>query len=285
MRRIPAPLVAIALLGAPAPAAAWCRTTSVTQTDPTACVSAGVVLAWPVRCISLSLNESELPPGMTAPQVRGLLDDALGAWTAARCGGQRAAVDLSRGAATLARAGYAVTGPNANVVVFRSDWAAAGLPPSAIALTTVTFGATTGDVRDADVMVNLSVPLSASGAARTNDLPTALVHEVGHVLGIDHSNERTAVMWYGAGRGEQRRALQADDVAALCAIHPPTLQRPCAPPADDSGCGCRAAGTGRGGPLVGCALLAGITLRRRRLRARARRAVLGSPEPSCSAPR
>lgn len=266
VRRALSAALALALLAAPRAARAWCRTTSDMQQDATACVSTGVALFWGVRCIALSLNASALPAGMSSAQVRGLLGDALSTWGAVRCDGQRPAVDLSQGPLTTSVAGYFSGVANTNVVTFRQDWRAAGLPPSAIALTVVTFVQTTGEVRDADVMVNLTVPLSASADARGNDLPTALVHEVGHVLGLDHSNERTAVMWYGAGRGEQRRALQPDDVAGVCAIHPPSLQRPCAAAVtDDAGCGCRA-GTSpaRGWPLATLALIA---LRRRRSRA------------------
>lgn len=266
MRRALSAALALALLTAPRAARAWCRTTSEMQQDATACVATGVPLFWGVRCIALSLNASTLPAGMSSAQVRGLLGDALSAWGAVRCDGQRPSVDLSQGPLTSSAAGYFGGVANTNVVTFRQDWRAAGLPPSAIALTVVTFVQTTGEVRDADVMVNLTVPLSASADARGNDLPTALVHEVGHVLGLDHSNERTAVMWYGAGRGEQRRALQPDDVAGVCAIHPPSLQRPCAPTADDAGCGCRAGTSAppRGWPLAALALMA---LRRRRPRA------------------
>lgn len=264
MRRAPATLLALALLTAPGTARAWCRTTSEMQRDNTACVTTGVPLFWGLRCIALSLNPTALPAGMSTAQVRGLIDGAVSAWSAVRCDGQRPSMDLSQGPLTDAPVGYFSGAPNTNVVAFRADWAAAGLPPSAIALTTVTFVQSSGEIRDTDVMVNLTAPLSANADARSNDLPTALVHEVGHVLGIDHSNERTAVMWFGAGRGEQRRTLQPDDIAAVCALHPPSLQRPCVAAAPNEGCGCRARGRSAPGGVLSAAVLAWVALRRRR---------------------
>lgn len=237
VRRAVPTLLALFGLAAPREVGAWCRTTAVAQSDPARCVTDARPLSWGVRCISLRLNEIELPEGTSGTQVQGLVNEALESWSGVRCEGARPSVDLALAGSTSLGPGYVPEGPNTNVVRFRRDWREAGLPPSALALTTLTFGATTGEIKDADLLLNLSVPLSVDGQG-SNDLPTILVHEVGHVLGIDHSNERTAVMWFGAGRGELRRTLHPDDRAALCAIHPPTLVRPCTRPPPESGCGC-----------------------------------------------
>lgn len=243
-------------------ARAWCRTTTVTQSDSARCVLEGRPLSWPVRCIALSPNVSVLPAGVSGPLLRELLVTAQRAWSGARCGGRPPSVDLSVGEDTSAGSSYSTEGANQNVVLFRRDWTAAGLPPSALAITTVTFGASSGEIRDTDVQVNLTQPLSVSATARGNDLPTILLHEVGHVLGIDHSDDRSAVMYYASGRGEQRRALTADDVAAVCGVHPPDLQRPCAPPSD-AGCACAAPAV-QTRPTVAWLLVAGLLLLRRR---------------------
>lgn len=265
------PSLAISLLVpallAPSTSAAWCRTTTVTQVDPSRCVDAGATLRWPVRCVSMSLDTSAAPPGMTAATLRGLLSNALNAWGAARCDdGRGISLSLSTGPDTTRGADYVEAGENVNALVFVSDWRATGLGSSALAVTTLTFGATTGVIRDADLRVNLSLPLTTADAGPGNDLPTILLHEVGHVLGLDHSSDRSAVMWYSAGRGERRRVLQPDDLAGACAAHPPTLERPCASEPAAGGCQCA---TPRGprrtsGALSAAAALAWVGLRRRR---------------------
>lgn len=269
MRGVFPSLLVLSLL-APRGAHAWCRTTTVTQTESTSCVTEGQPLRWPLRCVALTLNPQAFPAGMTATQVRGLLGDAVGQWGAARCEGQPWSLSLSLGADAPVAAEYLATGANQNAVVFVSAWSARGLPPSALAITTLTFGATSGEIRDADVQINLTQPLTATTSTRGNDLPTILLHELGHVVGLDHSPERGAVMWYAAGRGEQRRVLGADDLAGACAVHPPSLQRPCTAPAAEGGCACAAASP-RGERLGAWTLaLAALGLRRRAARGRAR---------------
>ncbi|MFO0625375.1 MAG: matrixin family metalloprotease [Polyangiales bacterium] len=265
MRGVVPSLLVLALL-APRDALAWCRTTTVSQTDPAACVTTGAPLRWPVRCVAMSLDPRTLPAGMTAPQVRGLLGDAVAVWGASRCDGQPWSLSLSVGADATAGVGYLATGSNENAVVFVPAWTAMGLPPSALALTTLTFGATSGEIRDADLQINLTMPLTVATPTRGNDLPTILLHELGHVIGLDHSPERSAVMWYAAGRGEQRRALGADDLAGACAIHPPSLQRPCAPPGREGGCACATAAAPPGPPtgiVLGVVGLLALGRRRR----------------------
>lgn len=276
MHRALAALLSLTLLAAPRAVRAWCRSTTVMQSAPTTCVTTGAPLYWSTRCITLSLNVSALPAGMSPTRVHYLLDDALNGWNAAVCNGVAPSVTLLQGAETTDLAGYRrvvsasnVVGyvpraENTNVVIFRQDWAAAGLAPSALALTTLTYAIDTGEIRDADMMVNLTYPLSASAPeATTNDLPTVLLHEAGHVLGIDHSNDRQAVMWSGAGRGEQRRALQEDDVAAVCAIHPHWIQRQCVAPGGGPPGGCRARPAAPSGWGVALVVFFALCARRR----------------------
>lgn len=54
------------------------------------------------------------------------------------------------------------------------------------------------------------------------DIETVALHEIGHLLGLDHSMVREAVMWPDYPRTE-RRVLHADDIAGLDALygHPP----------------------------------------------------------------
>lgn len=275
MRRALATLSSLAALLAPGSAQAWCRTRTVTQSDPTRCVSGGVALSWPTRCVSLSLDTRAAPPGMTLASLRAQLTNVVTAWSAVRCEAGSPAIDLSLGPDTADGASYLQGGPNTNAVVFVREWRATGLASSALAVTTLTYSASTGVVRDADILVNLTLPLGAGEGGGANDLPTILLHEAGHVLGLDHSDDRDAVMWFSAGDGERRRALSDDDRSAMCAVHPPSLTRACELEAPPGGCACAASRPLRGS-MTALSAAALIALRRRRFcpSGRARRRVL-----------
>ncbi|RJP77743.1 MAG: T9SS C-terminal target domain-containing protein [Candidatus Zixiibacteriota bacterium] len=51
------------------------------------------------------------------------------------------------------------------------------------------------------------------------DVESVGLHELGHVLGLDHSQYSAAVMWYSIGYMEVQRTLHSDDVAGLMALY------------------------------------------------------------------
>lgn len=53
------------------------------------------------------------------------------------------------------------------------------------------------------------------------DLQSVLVHEVGHILGLDHSEVKGSVMWPTSSQGKTRRAPEADDIAGILDLYPP----------------------------------------------------------------
>ena len=108
--------------------------------------------------------------------------------------------------------GYFEGSPNTNTVTFRDHWGDDAFhAPDAAAITIVTFTSPSARILDADTELNLRTASNPRGFVfatdgRTNaaDLPTIVTHEIGHTQGLAHSGERSAVMWYSAGRGEQR---------------------------------------------------------------------------------
>lgn len=119
---------------------------------------------------------------------------------------------------------------NENIVVFRNDdeddeldtWVHA---MGALAITTVTWESHSGRLLDADIEVNDSrfhfTACDPGECAIDFDLENTITHELGHVLGLDHSAAGSATMYASAPRADlSKRDLDPDDVDGICAIYP-----------------------------------------------------------------
>lgn len=91
-----------------------------------------------------------------------------------------------------------------------------------IAVTTTTFSQCDGRIVDADVELNAAwFEFTVSDTAVRTDVRNTLTHEIGHMIGLDHSNDRRATMYASAPEGElAKRSLAQDDVDGLCDIYP-----------------------------------------------------------------
>jgi MYXO-CTERM domain-containing protein len=162
--------------------------------------------------------------------------------------------------------GYNAGGSNLNVVKwFESDWP--GLPGQ-LALTLTTVSCSSGQLRDADMLVNgvdasfTTAPVAGEGRS---DIQNTITHEVGHVAGFAHSGDAESTMYATASKDEtKKRDLTTDDVQGLCDVYPLGKE----PGGGDGGCDCRAAGGGSAAraPLVMLALGVALAVRRRRCR-------------------
>jgi hypothetical protein len=115
--------------------------------------------------------------------------------------------------------GYDPAGENTNHVAFGRDvWAFA---PDALAVTLSTHRQRTGELLDADIVVNEMNFEWAVGAPDVHDLQNAMTHEVGHFLGLAHSDVHDASMYASAPVGEtEKRDLHDDDVQAARVLYP-----------------------------------------------------------------
>ncbi len=52
------------------------------------------------------------------------------------------------------------------------------------------------------------------------DLESVILHEVGHQLGLDHSSNNGAVMWWSIGMSANKRVLHSDDINGIRSRYP-----------------------------------------------------------------
>ncbi|MFN8627968.1 MAG: matrixin family metalloprotease [Candidatus Binatia bacterium] len=120
------------------------------------------------------------------------------------------------------------TGPAGdNPIVFRSSVCGMPFGPDIIELTNNCWDAN-GLMINAPVFVNVNVPWNAydgpiqfNGDQAVNDLRRVLLHEFGHVLGLDHpdaNGQRVAAIMNSQESNIDR--LQPDDIAGIRSIYP-----------------------------------------------------------------
>lgn len=109
-------------------------------------------------------------------------------------------------------------------------------PSNALAVTLLSFDANDGSITDADIYFNSESfqwgEVGGAGTSSLIDVQNIATHEIGHLLGLDHSSEKffeedealaDATMYYASGAGEtSRRSLKADDLAAISALYSST---------------------------------------------------------------
>lgn len=99
-----------------------------------------------------------------------------------------------------------------HVVYFESEWP---LGSEALAVAT-TWADDQGRVVSFDVRINANVSWSTTGDDARFDLQAAMTHEVGHVLGLEHSAFHDATMFPSHDVGDTwRQALHEDDQEAV----------------------------------------------------------------------
>jgi hypothetical protein len=262
---------------------------------------------WPTRTIRWGIRS----PGARALSfgtAKALVDGAFLAWEAVDCS------DVRFDGAGIVPASTTLEELNQVVFVGR-DWTAVdgegpSRDPNALALTTMTFNTFTGQIAYGVIEVNeldptdpastgfpfTDYPATGCPMSDTFDLGAVLTHEVGHFLGLAHTDVtetapevRPTMTARVAPCDATFRSLETDDVDGLCTLYPfgaPAVQ--CAPlPEQDTPYvrslpfGCAASEAGEPGAAstrlapIGLALAVGLAARARRSRGLAARARRG----------
>jgi|GEM_PF-3122654 len=107
-----------------------------------------------------------------------------------------------------------------SIELVRNNWI---FGPYIVALTILDFNSTTGEIREADVLMN-GVNFSFGDITIVDadaDLGNILTHELGHLLGLGHSQVRLSTMSESTGLAEtRRRSLHQDDREAVQWLYP-----------------------------------------------------------------
>lgn len=170
---------------------------------------------------SVTSNISNIDPGS---DVSGAIDRSLAAWQAA------ASVTFRRVSSNEMSASPAGgQGDGVSLVTIAATPENVALFPlgldDATALTVV-FYDSRGFITEADIVLNPFLQFSTDGTPGTFDLESTLTHEVGHLLGLNHSPVISATMSDDYGRNGVyglpaffARTLASDDIAAVRSLY------------------------------------------------------------------
>ena len=249
IRRLRLPAVALVLAVSPA-ASAYDVATS----------KSGAPLHWAPGSVAFALALDPGPAEIDAATARTVAVAAAATWQAALAD-SGVTVAIADGA--VAAAPHAADG--VSTVRWLVDAHDPDLEPGLLGRTFVAYTATTGELKDADVVLDaadFTWTSSLGGCGDEYDLQSALTHEFGHGVGLAHAIGHPEATMFATGDAceSTKRDLAPDDVAGLMELY--------VTPAADGGGGCAAGGSlgGSSGPclLVGAAIAAAGRRRRRR---------------------
>jgi hypothetical protein len=183
-----ATLAFVACHARPRPSVAAPRCTEDCPRDLDGCKTSGEPLWWANSCVGFSLQR-DASVHIPIKYVRQVATRSFTAWSDLECETGYATLAFSElEEAECKRTEYNDGGKNSNIILFQDNkWDYKGAD-NTLAKTTVTFDAETGEIFDADIEINHAYNnFTISDEIVDYDLESVLTHEVGHLIGLDHT--------------------------------------------------------------------------------------------------
>lgn len=189
----------------------------------------GRYLFWPTRTLGYTVGKDGCKD-VALNEALGAVKRAFFAWASPSCTDLYFLFDgLESIAKTSLQLGQDEDPDYKNVVLWRNTWPPAGVTDGSVtkempAVTTIIYNTDSGVVVDADIDLNGQDYFWTTTDDTTKadtDIENVVTHEVGHLLGLSHSDEKDATMHGTTHRAElTKRTLHADDILGLCTIYP-----------------------------------------------------------------
>ncbi|PWK13078.1 matrixin family metalloprotease [Tumebacillus permanentifrigoris] len=84
--------------------------------------------------------------------------------------------------------------------------------PNYLMITSTLVNSTTNKIVEADLDINVSYPFANDGSSGNYDIGGNITHEIGHLLGLEHTTDTEATMYSSSQMGEtKKRTIEQDD--------------------------------------------------------------------------
>jgi len=230
--------VSVAALTVAREASAFCRTTTCNdatescEKNERGCVRDGVTVVWKELPIIYRFS-AEGSEKLSNRKVRAAVTAAFSTWESVKCpNGRTTSVRFELGPDIKVNKplGRKQAKDN-NGIYFRDETWPYKNAVDSLALTNQIYGEERGIIEYADIEINTAETSFSLSDDDTDaiDFQSVMIHEVGHYLGLAHSNDPESIMVPSYCEASNRcdkgvigkRELSDDDIEGVCGIYPP----------------------------------------------------------------